>query len=111
LGSSGARLQIAVDGLDERDRGGAALEGEVGVQDLAVGRDVGEEARRIAELARRDRYDPRFGDARARRCEQRDAMAQRREPAHQRHHHALGPAVALRRQLLVGRHHDVHGPG
>ena len=50
-----------------------------------------------------------LGHPRARLREQRDAVPQGGEPAHQRHHDALRAAIAFDRQPVVRRDHDVHG--
>src|SRR3989442_8599889 len=65
-GEGGAGLEVAVDGLDEGHRVGAALEREVYVQDVAVARQVRGEARRGVELARPGLYELRFWGPRAR---------------------------------------------
>jgi hypothetical protein len=103
-----AGLQVAVNRLDERERAGSAGQREVRVDDCGVAGDVRGERRGIGELAGRHRHHGRLGDACTRRREQRDPVAERREPPHQRHHDALRAAVTLRRQRLMGGHDDVH---
>ena len=63
----------------------------------------------IFESARRQLHDPgRLRDFRSGLREDRDAMAQRREPARQRNDDALRAAVAFNREPVMGRDYDVH---
>src|SRR5690349_21204528 len=102
-------LQVAVDGLYEWKSRDAVFERKVGVENVGVARNVGRETRGVAEFPWGDLHDFCRWDASPGRRQQRDAMPQRREAVEERHDDALGAAVTLRRQRLMGGDDDVHG--
>ena len=82
--------------------------GKVEVQNIGVARQERVQiGGRIGEAGRRYFEHSRFGDPGAGRGEQRDAVPQCREPADQRHHHALRATVPRHGQQVVRCHRDV----
>jgi len=80
----------------------------MGVDDIGIARNVGRETRGVAEFPWGHLHDFCRGDAGPGRRQQRHAMPQRREAVDERHDDALGAAVTLRRQRLLGGDDDVH---
>ena len=113
-GVRGDRFPLAEVAVERLEKGrSAARQGahrKVSVQHLGVVRaESGKVERGVAQLSGRNFDHPRFGDSTAGRRDERHAVAQRREPTHQRHDDALGAAVALNRKPVVRSDGDVHG--
>lgn len=93
--------------LDEGDRR-RALEGKVGVEDVAAARHQGcRIGPDINEAGWLDCDHRGFGNAGARSGEQGDPMPKRRQPSHQRHYNALRATILPHREPVVRGDRDV----
>ena len=104
-----AQPQIAMDRLEKWGARRNAAHRKVRVHDVGIfGHERSEIERRIVQLLGGQFLHRGFGDLRPRLREQRDAVPQLGEPAHERHDDPLGSTVALHRQAVMRHYGDVH---